>query len=64
MSQKKTKTTIDEVWENHPLWPFFITWARRNAINLEHIDDYSPWWFCFRAGARSCGKFLILKVDQ
>jgi hypothetical protein len=28
----------------------FLKHANKNGISLAHIDDWLPWWECFKAG--------------
>lgn len=29
-------------------WKAFEEWANETGINLDHEDDYGPWWECWK----------------
>jgi len=35
------------------LWNFFVEFCKLESISLEHFEDWSAWWHCFRMGAWS-----------
>ena len=42
----------DEHETDHALWDYFIDWVdEEGEINLEHKEDWFPWWQCFLTGA-------------
>lgn len=37
----------------NPFWIYFVKWAEANGIDLEHVEDWGPWFECFQAGAEA-----------
>jgi hypothetical protein len=31
-------------------WKEFVKFAEQEGINLEHEDDWGPWWNCWKGG--------------
>jgi len=30
-------------------WKSFVRWANKNGVQLEHKEDWEPWWNCWKA---------------
>lgn len=31
-------------------WKGFVSWAKRNGVDLKHKEDWEPWWECWKCG--------------
>ncbi len=41
---------IDQLYYN---WDTFAQYAEKHGINLKFVEDYLPWWECWKAGHNS-----------
>lgn len=50
--------------KNHPLWEHFAEEAELEGIDMEHVDDWLPWWKMFLCGARAANPQFNLPEDH
>ena len=62
------KTLTDAVSDKpsgaEPQWLIFREWASEQGIDLDDKDKWGPWWVCWVAAFKACGKLVAKAIRE